>query len=213
MNVDVYNLKGEAMGKIELDDKIFRREWNPDLVHQVYLAQVANRRKNYAHVKERGEVRGGGKKPWRQKGTGRARHGSIRSPLWKGGGVTHGPRSDRQYGKKINKKMRKAAIMSLVSKKLADQELKIVDSLNIESRKTKELDFVLKQFLNHKKNSKKLSVLLIPSKENKGIFRVASNIPKVKSLNAGLLNIDDLLKYKNVLVDKRVVAAIGKNYE
>jgi len=206
----VYNLNGEKIDEIELDDKLFGLPWNPDLVHQALLTQVASRRKNLAHVKDRGDVRGGGKKPWRQKGTGRARHGSIRSPIWKGGGVTHGPRNEKEYGKKINKKMKKAAIMSLVSKKLTDKELKVVDFLNIKPNKTKELDSVLKKFLGQKKNSKKLSALLVPDKDNKSIYKISSNIPKVKSLNANLLNVEDLLKYKNVLVDKKAIAEIGK---
>src|SRR3989344_8010007 len=137
MKTQVYNLKGEKVGDIELSDKIFARDWNPDLVHQVMLAQAANRRHPWAHTKNRGEVRGGGIKPWKQKHTGRSRQGSIRSPIWKGGGVSHGPVSERDFSKKINKKMLRAAIYSVLSKKLSDGQLKVIDSLELEAPKTK----------------------------------------------------------------------------
>src|SRR3989338_6971942 len=112
MKAQLYNLKGEVIGDIDLKDEIFGVKWNADVVHQALQAQIANTRKPIAHTKGRGEVRGGGKKPLRQKGTGRARHGSIRSPLWKGGGVTHGPTKDKIFAKKINKKMKRLAIVS-----------------------------------------------------------------------------------------------------
>ena len=119
MKTSLYNLKGEAIGEIDLPEKFFGYKWNPDLVHRVLMAQAANRRSPWAHAKGRGEVRGGGVKPWKQKHTGRARHGSIRSPIWKGGGVSHGPKKDRDYSQKVNKKMAKAAVFSVLSKKLA----------------------------------------------------------------------------------------------
>ena len=122
MQIDLYNAGGSIIGKADLPEKMFGQKWNPDLVHQVLAAQESNARKPLAHAKGRGEVRGGGKKPWRQKGTGRARHGSIRSPLWKGGGVTHGPTKERNFEKKINKKMRRAALFSILSRKTKEQE-------------------------------------------------------------------------------------------
>lgn len=206
MKSQVYNLNGEVTDKIDLPDFIFNRPWNSSLVQQVLLAQQANNRQIIAHAKGRGEVRGGGKKPWRQKGTGRSRHGSIRSPIWKGGGVTHGPTKEKRYGQKINKKMKKAAIYSVVSKKLSDHELKIIDSFNASNFvKTKQLDLALKKFLVQPKNSKKLSVLLVPNQENKMVFRVAANIPKVKSLRPKDLNVEDLLKYKHIIFDVKAV--------
>ncbi len=199
MKAQVYNLKGDAVGEMELSDKVFAREWNPDLVHQVLLAQAANRRLPWAHAKNRGEVRGGGVKPWKQKHTGRARHGSIRSPIWKGGGVTHGPVKDRDFSVKVNKKMAKAAVYSVLSKKLADGHLKVVDSLELETAKTKALFASVKSFL---------PALLIAAKENKNIARASNNIPRARSLSGANLNIEDVMKYKNILLDKAAVAEI-----
>ncbi|OGY62233.1 MAG: 50S ribosomal protein L4 [Candidatus Harrisonbacteria bacterium RIFCSPHIGHO2_01_FULL_44_13] len=203
MKTQVYNLKGENVGEINLPNNIFSRPWNSDLVHQVLRAQLANRRQPWAHAKGRGEVSGGGKKPWRQKHTGRARHGSIRSPIWKGGGVTHGPVKEKKYELKINKKMLRAAIYSALSKKLADNELKIIDSLKLNSFKTKELNLALGQFL-----KKSLSALLVPAMENKLIYRASRNIPNIKSSSSNALNVYDILKYKNVLIDKEAVPEI-----
>lgn len=208
MKVPVYNLEGKKIDEMEVSEEIFGRKWNPDLVHQALLAQTANRRKIIAHAKGRSEVSGGGRKPWRQKGTGRARHGSIRSPLWRGGGVTHGPIKEKQYGRKINKKMKRFAIQSVVSKKLAEQELKFIDSFGVPEQKTKLLDQALKKFLAKPKKNKNLSVLLIPGKDNKIIFRISANIPKVKSLHPNSLNIEDLLKYKNILVERNAVSEL-----
>ncbi len=137
MKADVINLKNEKVGEIDLPEEVFGEKWRPILVKQVLDAQISNRRKPLAHAKNRAEVSGGGRKPWRQKGTGRARHGSIRSPIWIGGGKAHGPTKDKNYEKKINKKQRKVATLSVLSKKFKDGEIKFFDSLNIESPKTK----------------------------------------------------------------------------
>src|SRR3989344_3794055 len=139
MKAEIYNLKGSVVGEMNLPDQIFAREWNPDLVHQAVLTQAANRRLPWAHAKNRAEVSGGGKKPWKQKHTGRSRQGSIRSPIWKGGGATHGPVKERNYEQKINKKMLRVAIHSILSKKLAEGQLRVVDSLDLETPKTKAL--------------------------------------------------------------------------
>ncbi|MBZ1348696.1 MAG: 50S ribosomal protein L4 [Candidatus Liptonbacteria bacterium] len=160
MNTDLYNIEGEIIGKTDLPDRIFQYPWNPDLVYQALNVQSQNSRKILAHSKGRGEVRGGGKKPWRQKGTGRARHGSIRSPIWKGGGVTHGPTKDRNYKIKINKKMKQAAIFSTLAKKFNDSEIKIVDQLKISEPKTKLVAEILKKiFVPREKQQKQASSL------------------------------------------------------
>ncbi|TSC82956.1 MAG: large subunit ribosomal protein L4 [Parcubacteria group bacterium Gr01-1014_19] len=199
MKTSLYNLKGESIGEVDLPEKVFGSKWNPDLVHQVLMAQAANRRSPWAHAKGRGEVRGGGVKPWKQKHTGRARHGSIRSPIWKGGGVSHGPKKDRDYTQKVNKKMAKAAVFSVLSKKLAEGELRVVDSLELQDPKTKALFTMIKNML---------PAVLVATKENKNISRASKNLARARSLSVTSLNVEDLLKYKNILLDQRAVTEI-----
>src|SRR5580698_578627 len=159
MKTDIYNLKNEVVGQVELPSEIFGVKWREALVKQVLDAQSANRRQPWAHVRDRSEVRGGGRKPWRQKGTGRARHGSTRSPIWVGGGKAHGPRNDRDYSQKVNKKMKRAALFSVLSKKAKDGELKIFESLTIEAPKTKSIAPSLKAILAPRKGDKRFDVL------------------------------------------------------
>lgn len=206
MTAELYNNSAEVNGKVDLPDRIFAAPWNPDLVKQALDAQMNNARKPVAHAKGRGDVRGGGKKPWKQKGTGRARHGSIRSPIWRGGGVTHGPTNERVFAVKINQKMKQAAVFGVLSKKLAEGELKIVDSLAITEPKTKLAHKMILSF------AEKPSVLIIPSSENKNIYRASSNIRKVKSLDPKSLNVYDLLCYKNILLEKDAVRIIDAHY-
>ncbi|OHA18848.1 MAG: 50S ribosomal protein L4 [Candidatus Taylorbacteria bacterium RIFCSPHIGHO2_02_FULL_47_18] len=132
----IYNQKGEQSGKIALPKSVFGARWNADLVHQVVTSLLSSARRGTAHTKTRGEVSGGGKKPWKQKGTGRARHGSTRSPLWVGGGVTHGPRSDKNYARAVNSKMAARALASVLSQKLKDGEIVFVESLLFDAPKT-----------------------------------------------------------------------------
>ena len=138
LEAKVYTLAGKDAGTISLPAELFGAKWNPDLVHQVVLGMEANARTSIANTKFRGEVRGGGKKPWKQKGTGRARHGSRRSPIWKGGGTTHGPRSERDYSVKINRKMRVTALASLLSRKFKDGEIVFVDSFTFAAPRTQD---------------------------------------------------------------------------
>ncbi|MFH1170511.1 MAG: 50S ribosomal protein L4 [Candidatus Vogelbacteria bacterium] len=137
MESKVYNQAGEVVGSVKLPKAVFGVSWNPDLVHQVMVGMQEGKRLSLAHVKDRGEVSGGGKKPWRQKGTGRARHGSTRSPIWRKGGVTHGPVAERVYGQKINKKMKIQALYTALSAKYRDGELIFLDRLDIDQPKTK----------------------------------------------------------------------------
>jgi len=204
MKAELYDNSAKVRGDIDLPDRVFAAKWNPDLVKQALDAQLANSREPLAHAKGRGEVRGGGKKPWRQKGTGRARHGSIRSPIWRGGGVAHGPTNEKVFAVKINRKMKQAAIFSALSKKLADGELKVIESLAISEPKTKLAAKAIYAF------SK--SALVIPSPENKSLYRASANIPKVKSLDAKSLNVYDLLCYKDILLEKGAVEAIDTHY-
>ncbi len=143
MEATIYSQEGKPTGKISLPKSVFAAGWNADLVHEVVRLMNSNSRTNVAHTKTRGEVRGGGKKPWKQKGTGRARHGSTRSPIWVGGGVAHGPRNDKNFSRKINKKVKTKALYSILSKKFKDGEILFVDSLKFEKPKTKEAKSIL----------------------------------------------------------------------
>lgn len=142
----VYNQKGEESGKIKLPESVFGVSWNADLVHQVVTSMMSSARHPIAHTKTRGEVSGGGKKPWQQKGTGRARHGSTRSPIWVGGGIAHGPRNDKNFDRKINKKAKSKALYTILSKKLRDGEILFVDSLVFSKPKTQDAKNILTSF-------------------------------------------------------------------
>jgi large subunit ribosomal protein L4 len=211
MKADVINLKNEKVSAIEVPETVFGAKWNPVLVHQALLAQLANKRNPVAHAKFRGEVRGGGKKPWRQKGTGRARHGSTRSPIWVGGGKAHGPRAERDYSQKLNKKMRRLAIMSVLSKKFKDGEIKFLDTLAVQEAKTKGLASNLKTLLNDKK-TRRYDVLMIPDAENKLVYRAARNLNKAKALSPASLNVYDLLNHKQIVIEEKAIEAITKHY-
>src|SRR3990167_7074763 len=144
MEAKIYNQKGKETRTISLPAKVFAAKWRADLVHQVVEGMRSNKRAGTADTKGRGEVRGGGKKPWKQKGTGRARHGSSRSPIWVGGGITHGPLSEKNYKRKISKKMRAQALFSVLSKKMKDNEILFVDSLLLSEAKTKKAVEIMK---------------------------------------------------------------------
>ncbi|MDQ2933120.1 MAG: 50S ribosomal protein L4 [bacterium] len=143
METQIYNQEGKAAGKITLSKDVFGLSWNADLVHEVIRLMNSNSRSPIAHAKTRGEVRGGGAKPWKQKGTGRARHGSSRSPIWVGGGTTHGPRNDKNFSRKINKKAKTKAFYTILSRKFKDGEILFVDSLNFSGPKAKDAKKIL----------------------------------------------------------------------
>lgn len=201
MKTNLYNLDNKVIGEIDLSDAIFGRAWNPDLVHQVVVAMDANARLPWAHTKTRGEVRGGGKKPWKQKGTGRARHGSTRSPIWVGGGITFGPRNDRNYSQKVNKKMLRAALHSVLAKKFQEGEVKIVSDFTSANWKTKSATAILK----------KLGIenaSIIPSLEDKNLKIATRNLKKISCLSATNLNISDIIRHKSVVISADSVTAI-----
>jgi large subunit ribosomal protein L4 len=200
MKADIYNQDGKKTGDVKLPDEIFNQKWNADLVHQVVVSMESNARRGTATAKGRSEVRGGGRKPWRQKGTGRARHGSRRSPIWKGGGVTHGPTNEKIYDKKINKKMRTKALVSVLSQKYRDNEILFVDSFSFNEPKTKEAKKVVDSLSNVKgfeklKTKKRNTAVLSLCEENKDIenikksFRNFNNleIKEARSLNPVVL--------------------------
>ena len=218
MNVNLYNQGGEVIGEVNLPERIFDLKLNPDLVHQVLTSQLANARQVIAHTKGRGEVRGGGRKPWRQKGTGRARHASIRSPIWRGGGVTFGPTKERNFKKKINKTMKRRALFMVLSSKVRDGEFLMLDDLRFENMKTKASDCFFKNISDNlagyrrggKKND---SILLVTPSANRGIVRAVGNLPFAGVRPADSLNIGEVLGNKYLIMLKDAVAVIEKTYK
>ncbi|MBL7053088.1 MAG: 50S ribosomal protein L4 [Candidatus Portnoybacteria bacterium] len=212
MKISIYNQKGEEIEKTDLPVKIFGLEINKDLVHQVVVAQMANARKVIAHTKDRSEVRGGGRKPWKQKGTGRARHGSIRSPIWRGGGITFGPTKERVFTKKINKKMKTKALFMTLSSKVKDNQLILLDKIELAEAKTKQMTEVIKDLKNKVKKDLDKSILIVLPSSNQDIVRASKNIPKVKIIRADSLNVLDVLTYKYLLVLQGSIKVIEKTY-
>jgi len=216
--IKIYNEIAEVVGEMSLNPDIFNVSVNEDLVHQATIAQMANERQILAHTKDRSEVRGGGKKPWRQKGTGRARAGSSRSPIWIGGGVTFGPTKDRNFSKKINVKMKKKAIAMVLTDKLINSALVVLEKVEFKNAKTKEAMAMIKNLesktFNLKKDDakQKRSILVINNKKDENAKRAFSNISNVKLLNINNINIVDLLKYRQVLVTKEAMTKIDKIY-
>ena len=207
MKAPIYNQKGEELKKIELSDDIFDKKINKNLVHQVYTSLLSNRRKPLAFSKDRSEVRGGGKKPWRQKGTGRARHGSNRSPIWAGGGVTFGPRAkERNFKKKINKKVRQDAIKMVLSEKFRDGEIKIIESINLKEQKTSQMDKLFKSLLKIEKKFPKV-LFLINSKDKK-LQRSTKNLSYVKIMNAENIDLIEILSNKYLVISEDVLSTL-----
>jgi len=204
MKTSVYNLKGERSKEIELSERTFDKKFNNNLVYQVYTSSLSNRRKPIAFTKDRSEVRGGGKKPWAQKGTGRARHGSIRSPLWKGGGVTFGPRAKEvNLKKKVNKKIRKDAIKMVISQKFKEGEIKIIEEINLKEQKTKLMD---KFFKNLFKKEKKLpSILFLIDAKNRALNKSAKNLSYVKIMNVENVDLIEILNNKYLVISENIL--------
>lgn len=205
MEAPLYNLEGKKTGTIKLPDSIFGLKWNADLVKQVSDSILSSRRKNIAHTKNRGDVRGGGKKPWRQKGTGRARHGSTRSPIWVGGGVAHGPRNDKNYERTVPKSMRVKALYTILAQKNRDGEILFVDAISLPEAKTKIAVNALKNFkevFSKKKNA--LTIAL--SVKNKDTEKAFNNIGNVEVLEARNLDPITLLQYKYLMIENPNVA-------
>lgn len=196
MEVDVFNMDGKKVSTIELPSHIFEAQIQTDLLHQAYVRQMANARLGTHKTKSRGEVRGGGRKPWRQKGTGRARHGSIRSPIWVGGGKVHTPRP-RDYSKKMPRKMRRAALRSALSVKAAGEDIVCVDELTLAEPKTRLMAQALTQLVGESS-----ALILIPeiNAQYETIRQAANNLPGAKTLLATYLNIRDLLGYDKVII-------------
>lgn len=203
-NVAVYNMEGKEVDKIELNDSIFGVEINEHLVHMAVLQQLANKRQGTQKAKTRSEVRGGGRKPWRQKGTGHARQGSTRSPQWTGGGVVFAP-TPRDYSFKLNKKEKRAALKSALTSRVVENKFVVVDELKLDEIKTKKFVEVLKNL-----NAEKALVVLNDMDEK--VIASAANIPTVKTTQTNELNVFDVLKYDTVVVTKAAVATIEEVY-
>ncbi len=203
-NVTLYNMEGKEVGKIELKDEIFGVEINEHLVHKAVVAQLANKRQGTQKARTRSEVSGGGRKPWRQKGTGHARQGSIRAPQWKGGGVVFAP-VPRDYSQKMNKKEKRAALLSALSSRVADNKIIVVEDLKLDEIKTKKFAEVLK-------NLKVDKALVVLEEGNKNVQLSARNIPNVKTAGANTINVYDILKYNTLVLSKEVVAKIEEVY-
>ena len=202
--VAVYNMEGKEVDSIELNDSIFGVEINEHLVHMAVLQQLANKRQGTQKAKTRSEVRGGGRKPWRQKGTGHARQGSTRSPQWTGGGVVFAP-TPRDYSFKLNKKEKRAALKSALTSRVVENKFVVVDELKLDEIKTKKFVEVLKNL-----NVEKALVILNDMDEK--IIASAANIPTVKTTQTNELNVFDVLKYDTVVVTKAAVATIEEVY-
>jgi large subunit ribosomal protein L4 len=214
MKYPVYNSQGDKVKEIELSSRIFGVKVKPEVIHQVVVAQQASARQVLAHTKTKDEVSGGGKKPWKQKGTGRARHGSSRSPIWVGGGITFGPRNDRNFTKAVNQKQKQLAMAMCLSDKVNDKTLAVFDKLAVEAGKTKALAVWLKEIkskIETLKNSKKF--LLILENNNKSVISSALNLKNVNTILADSLNCVDLLKYDTVLASEKALEVINKHYK
>jgi large subunit ribosomal protein L4 len=193
MKVDVLNIEGEKVTTTDLPSAIFEAPINRDLMHQALVRQMANARLGTHKTKNRSEVSGGGQKPWRQKGTGRARHGSRRSPIWVGGGKTHTPRP-RDYSKRMPRKMRKAALRSALSVKASQKEILVLDEFKLDQPKTKEMVAMLKNLVGQ------ASTLILLAQSDEAVENSVRNLPKAKALRANYLNVRDLLGYERVIL-------------
>jgi large subunit ribosomal protein L4 len=205
MDTKIFSQEGKESGKMSLPESVFAVNWNADVVHEVVVSMQSNARAGTAHTKDRSEVRGGGAKPWKQKGTGRARHGSRRSPIWTGGGVTFGPRSEKDYSKKINKNVKAKALAITLSKKVADGELILVEGLSFEKPKTADAKIVatalakgtgIEELVTKRKNT----ALVVLGSRDENIEKSFANFGNFEVMQAKDISVVDLLTYKYVVV-------------
>ena len=203
-NVSVYNMEGSEVGKMDLNDKVFAVDVNEHLMHMAVVLQLANKRQGTQKAKTRSEVRGGGKKPWRQKGTGHARQGSIRAPQWTGGGVVFAP-VPRDYSFKMNKKEKAAAMKSVLTTKLNEEKLIVVDALDFEAPKTKEMKAVLD-------NLKVAKALVVVDEAAVNAILSTNNLKEARGVYSNSISVYDILKYDTVVVTKSAVKAIEEVY-
>ncbi|MBP9686513.1 MAG: 50S ribosomal protein L4 [Candidatus Doudnabacteria bacterium] len=211
MKVSVYNQHGQVVGDVELSDALFAVVPDQHLIAEAARIQMSNSRVGLAHTKTRGNVKGGGKKPWKQKGTGRARAGSIRSPLWRHGGVTFGPQSDRNWERKLNKKAKVKALAMSLTDKVAEKHLYVVDTITLTENKTKLVQAMLQEFGKNVGGLGKKQ-LLVASTGNKGVVRAARNLPYCTTISASTLNILEILKADDVIITKESLPVLAKTF-
>ncbi len=204
-SVKLYDMKANEVGNLELSDALFNAEYNESVIHQAVVARLANERQGTKSTLTRSEVRGGGAKPWRQKGTGRARQGSIRSPQWIKGGVVFAPKS-RDFSKKMNAKAKAVALLSALSQKIRDDEVIFVDEIKVSAPKTKEMAAFLKAFKLEK------SVLLVMDNSDEAVLRASANIKKISTIPAALINTYDVVKNAKLVISKQAVQQIEEVY-
>ena len=205
--ISVYNIQGEEVEKLEVAEAVFDMPANDTLLHQVFVALMANIRGVYAHTKTRSEVAGSGKKPWKQKGTGRARVGSVRTPVWRKGGIVFGPRNTRNFVQKINQKMRRKAVMIALSEKVRSGKLIVVESFSYAEMKTKLIAETLKKL-----NLTNKSIVMGLSAEEKGFEKASRNIPRLTNILASNVNVLDLLNNQYFVVSKATLKEIEKKF-
>lgn len=217
MDLPLYNREGTKTGSLNVSDTVFALPENRDLVYQVATSQQSNRRQTIAHTKDRSEVRGGGRKPWRQKGTGRARHGSNRSPIWTGGGVTFGPTNERNFSKGINKASARKALSTVLSARVAQNRLVVVDSLEMKSGKTKDAVPVLSaiakelpEYLSRRDKHSRMLIVLPGTEDDMPIRRATGNLPYADTMRAADLNALDVLSYPYLVMTKDAVAVVER---
>jgi large subunit ribosomal protein L4 len=218
MKYPVHNQSGEKISEVELNPKIFEIEIKEPVVHQVVVAQMANARQVLAHTQQRSDVQGGGRKPWRQKGTGRARHGSIRSPLWKGGGVTFGPLSDKNFSKKINKKTKRKALFMTLADKAQSGDIILLDALKLETAKTKKFVETWRALLEKvkgvkvDKKVKGVKALLVLAGTDRDLIRASNNLPEIKVIRADSLNVMDVLRSEFLVMPTASLKELEQTY-
>ena len=204
-SVKLYNMKASEVGTLELSEKVFNAEYNESAIHQAIVARLANERQGTKSTLTRSEVRGGGAKPWRQKGTGRARQGSIRSPQWIKGGVVFAPKS-RDFSKKLNAKAKEVALLSALSQKIRDDEVLFIDDIKVENAKTKEIVAFLKAFGLEK------TVLFVMDNSDEAVLRACANLEKVSTIPANLISTYEVVRNAKIVISKKAVEQIQEVY-
>ncbi|MFA4942969.1 MAG: 50S ribosomal protein L4 [Patescibacteria group bacterium] len=213
VKINVYNQKAENVGTLDLSDKIFKVALNNDLLHQAVVSQMSNERQVLAHTKTKAEVSGGGKKPWKQKGTGRARVGSSRSPIWRGGGIIFGPRNDRNFKKQINQKMKQKAMFMALSDKVNNNTLVVLEKLEMPEFKTKTFSEMLINLEKKVLNDTRRNTLIINDQKDEKIKYSGRNLKGVEIINLENLNLVDVLKYKNLVLTSEAVKKLEERYK